>query len=610
VGPKANGYRNPLGTESGCGLVLMRRKDLDAIDLEERHDLVLYDDDGETITLHNLHVAGDTTCLTPGAPDDEDAVHLVPLADDRRLMALALPHLAFGLRTTPTGNFSENTSDGGTQFTWAEVWQQIWAAAPNTYAGDDAPSLPVQPETGDPEGFDGFEATWPELAAHFLGRLGCDLALDLTAEDDGRWSVVELGGGADGPNDGADGAADDLEGRRLHDREPVTVTRGTIPKTVTVFFRKQPTRGYGNDQYWYVEVGADQSQTGGGGKIARDVEDSQEGTVRIYDDMVATYQGNTLTNTDALQARAEERAEQFFRERAEWYAQPMLKVYSGFTDQIAPGETVRAVTWMDRGGAAYPGPSAGMTTEVERDVPDDPLESWPDNPEQPWRLTEVVYVTQTALGDYWDAFVERKNAASGVTERLFECAFWAFNHENPPTEGRYVGVFQGFDGGSGLPLYAGGCCPTGGDGGGVQPPGGPIDTPPPVGGTVSVPCCPVVLSTNLVWNITGTTGTCGCLPASGALTYNASTGLWTSLNTGCGGNFDFEFGCSPGGPGGGGTVLDFFIQQLESSNCTFSAAPVYAGNDSTCDPLRLTFSGTAIADCCAGTFDMVITGTL
>lgn len=521
--PLVNRYRNPIGTASGAGAVLMLRKDLDEIDLFTTHDLVLDDGANPKVTLRKLHVAGPTTCLSPGHPDDPDAVHLVPLADHRRLWRLTVLNAAYNLRLTPTGGFAEATLNGEQLWTWQEMVDDIKDAIPAAYAPGSF-GLPVVPEV-DPEGFAFHGTTAADALAHVLARLGCDVALDLTQDS---FTVVELGG----QQAALPTYETRYEGRRLWDREPVQAGLGRGPARVQVFFRKQPTRAYGNTQFWTVTVGEE-----------GDARDGETGTVLLHDDMIATYQGGNLTNGGDLQARAEERAEEYFAEHRDHATKPHRRIYSGALDGIRPGPEIAVVTWQDRGDTPFADgtmdPLAGITTEVERQPLFDPVEEWPGNPEQPWRLTEILDVTQTDVGVYWEAKVVRWNVATEAWEELFDCLYYDINGQDPPPAGRYVCVFKGYSAADELPVYAGGCCPTGDGGGGSTGPGDPNDDPPADPGTLSIPCCPDRLMPETLFAFTfNHTGDCTCVPEEIELVYEGFAGsshTWTGSYEACGG---------------------------------------------------------------------------
>ena len=111
-------------------------------------------------------------------------------------------------------------------------------------------------------------------------------------------------------------------------------------------------------------------------------------------------------------------------------------------------------------------------------------------------------------------------------------------------------------------------------------------------GGVQTDCCVETIPEVLLCTISGTTGACGCLPATVTLTH--SGGWWTgSGSSGC--DIDLTLECVAG------------VWTLSSVGCVFS---ISGESSEVCSPLELVFSGVTLmenADCCNGTATFTIT---
>jgi hypothetical protein len=396
----ANRFENPLGTRSGVGHVLMLRQDLDVLNgaglLNQPNDLTV-SDSTNTRTLKNLHVVS-TRCITPGYPNDPAAVHLVELADSRRLLRLTPANVAYNVRQTPSGTFHPGTivtwSSGPwvqTPYTWDQLWANLWAKAPAQYAGS-APALPATPD-GTPEGFDFYGWTWTDAVAYVLHRLGLALCRDPFAD---TYTLVQPGATQAGLAAAETGA---MSVRQL-DIEPVDTWLGSMPRFVDVYFRKQGGReaAFGDTPFSVVSVYA--------GDVGYDVSQTY-GTEILFDELPATTQprfgGDQVTNAADLQARAAARATEFLRTRQAFQGREYRKAYSGFLNAFATGSQVRSVAWQDLAGGLCEG---GPLTVVDRTpYRPDPFARWPaagdgwvgtglpwhlGTPERPWQLVGLA----------------------------------------------------------------------------------------------------------------------------------------------------------------------------------------------------------------------------
>lgn len=438
----ANRYECPTGHESGVGHVLMARGDLDQIDVDTTHDLIFHDNQNRA-PIKRLHIAGGTRCLTPGAPLDKQAIHLVPLADHRRIFKLTSINRGYNLHLTPTGAYqAETATDEDTPLDWTEIWEDLWDELPAAYAGA-VPLLPATPQ-GSPDSLAYHGWTVIDAIGDFLDRLGFTLVWNPFAD---TFNVVQLGIAQAGVADWEAAAMN----YRLYDMEPVENQLGTVPGSVEILFRKMPTRAYGNPQFETYIIGDDGS--------------TLPGRQLLRDDLIANFQGGTLTNLSDLGFRAEARSAEFFTARKEWYAKAKHLIYSGIRTDFVPGAELQSVAWSSMGRR---GQEAGVLTHVKRMPPRDPIANWLGTPEQPWRLVECVCVFEDGAEEgtsgesppdgYFDAQVIRWNVDEEEWEFLFLCWVKDVNDQDPPPSGRYQdALFSGF--GSGRPIYLIGCCP-------------------------------------------------------------------------------------------------------------------------------------------------------
>lgn len=459
---QANRFDCATGHLSGTGNVLLIRSDLDKIDVNAEHDLT-FAINGESIKIPNLHIAGDTRCLTPGSIDSPDAVHLVPLGDRRRLWQFAAMNRAYNLRLTPNGEYVESTAtDSATGYSWAEVWSDLKGRLPDGVSTS-VGSLPYEPADG-PENLAYWGWTVGDAIGNFLSRLGCTLAWNPIAD---VYTVAQLGEEQAGLTKAENKLA---KTRRLRSLEPVSAVRGVVPASVQVLFTKSPgPRAYGQSPYLVIEVDN------------ADAEDGETGVMMIKDDLLAQYAATTLQNLTALQDRADERAAEFFRVRRDYVSEPHRKTYSGIVDSILPGSMIASVTWGDVG--------AGMITETRRITYRDPVQAWPSTEHQAWRLWEWVRVMaapgagsdvgETIPTGYQSGRVTVFNPTTNLWEPVCYCWWRGANDETGIEDWRYWSRFKGqLDG---RPVYVGGCC-KGTEGGVVAPDDGEGDGPTEGGG--------------------------------------------------------------------------------------------------------------------------------
>lgn len=381
---RANSYTNPLGCRHGTGWLLLTRGTLDDLDQTAGHDLTFSLSKKESnlgesfsVTHKNLHIVG-ATCLTPGLRGDRNAAYLVEIADRRRRANMvpkatrSTGETAYNVRINyPTiwymggADYYSDTLNVVTPWTWTEMVENLWNSHGSTVARlGDYPGLPFTPH-GTPENFyfDGW--LFMDALAAVLERLGCALKLDTLTD---TYSIVRLCA-SDTQHDAALVARDRL---RVWDDDPVLPVYVRHPQYLRVYFARR--RGGGYD---YMDATDPSGQATG----------VEADTYAVaYDDLTAlTNEAGAIGSSDnfaTLQARADERATDFFRRLR---AGRLRRVYAApLSDAgLMPGSMVTSVRWADTGN--------GMTTEVVRrlgPVPDGGVgsENGYHEPRGPWSL--------------------------------------------------------------------------------------------------------------------------------------------------------------------------------------------------------------------------------
>jgi len=468
---RATSFWNPLGPAAGKGWLLMRRRDIDALDLNALHDL-RFEHEPESGAkqvrmFRSLVIACEPRNLFPGfKPNDPDSLYLVEVADVRHLLdndqftfpinkqynVRAYAHLGAGDAT----EYLADSLNSGTLWTWATMIADVWTLMAARLGA--APALPVTPH-GTPEGFifQGGSA-WRTLNV-LLSRIGCAISADLSQVAGSQFSIVQVGA--------ADAATDAILSRwetsKVYDAEWVDVIRGVTPYGVRVFFHRQ-------EQYPGLEQTTPRTasnwQTGSAYSVdvaGPDAASAEPGTYHpIWDDLPAIYDSTgTLTNTTALGQRAQERADDFFRQNR---AEELHKTYPGFMP-IAPGSTLRAV--MHRDGVD------GATTEIVRHpylyfraagMTWEPL-SWMDStrlhapdlspswPAQQAQLVKILEIENgTPASNRYDCTVQLRDSAGGWLEKESVYAVDLAGAASLTAGDRYDGLLVGYEGSR--PLFA------------------------------------------------------------------------------------------------------------------------------------------------------------
>lgn len=333
----ANVYRCPLGRVPGSGMVLMRKGDLDRIDLNQGNDLTFSDGDNPPLTFKKIIVRR-YQAIGPSFADDADTPLAVWLVD-RRWVLRRLPFdKAYNVQSQTPGAFLPLSINAGTPWTWAQIWAGIWAA---TSEPGGVPALPFVAD-GTPQNFEFYASTVWDAISMFLARLACAIRYDPFLD---TFSVVRLG--VADPAAAAVMQALAAASKVNWDQFAGVPTFARLPEKVRVLFVAIPAPNDGASPYVAIDV-TDTAPLPG----------AMAGTiVNLLDDMNATVVSGSITNAAALATRAAERAADWFRKQKTFNA-PMHRVYQGWRKDAAGivGSTVLCVVVEDRGG--------GMKTEI------------------------------------------------------------------------------------------------------------------------------------------------------------------------------------------------------------------------------------------------------
>lgn len=456
---RANSVFNPLGSSPAKGWLLMLRRDLAAMNLNSLHDLV-FDLDGTRLTFKNLVVSADPLNLYPSSQaNNPDSLYLVEVADARHRVhnsyfqvpiskqynVRAYAYLGAGGAT----EYLADSLNAGSLWTWETMTQDIWGLMSQLGS---APSLPVTPH-GSPEGFVFQGCSAWEALTQVLERIGCAVKADLTT---GTYSIVQVGA--------ADAAADAiLEALTpIHDGEFLTVARARVPYGVRVYFHRQ-------EQYPGLEQTTPRTSANWQTSSVYSVDitdadaNAEPGTYApLWDDLPAIYDASgALTNESALNDRAQERADDFYRRLRGSDSSTLWRIYSGLV-AIQPGSNIKGVSWREGEG--------GVTTEVSRHPvamfraeagrwiqtqtrlqPPALRPAWPAQQTQREQVIEIANGTPSS-GRY-DATVEIRSSGAGTWLDKESVYALDLGGATSLTAGdRYKGLLVGYEGSR--PLFA------------------------------------------------------------------------------------------------------------------------------------------------------------
>ena len=379
----ANSYSCPLGASPGRAWVCVRQQDLFGLPPELPFTLV-FDDElnnfGPLVIDDLTYIKG--VCLTPGKPDDPDAVYLAEFADRRYRVHNQYFWMAFEHQYNVLGRngvvngypYYENSMDiGGSPaarlpWTWDRMVQNVWEYI-NSQVTNFFPPWPNLPTTlspnGEPHNFS-FIGTSAWLALFtILDRLSLTLSYNPVTK---TFTFIQYGD--------ADPLLSNLQQKYLpyliYDAYADESQRGKTPYGVSVYYNRNnahygseettPVRNQGpgdktpghSDQWltqpgwWRIDVDAqDIGFTRGEQKVYHPIWDD---AVVFTDAFSGIYTASAL----ALTQRAKDRATNYFKSLKQ---SPRLhQIYSGVVPFLPSGQ-IKGVCWrQDNEG--------GLVTEI------------------------------------------------------------------------------------------------------------------------------------------------------------------------------------------------------------------------------------------------------
>jgi hypothetical protein len=430
----ANGYWCPLGPEPGVAHVLMRRGDLELLDLNTA--LTLEIKSGKTLTVPSLYFIN-CVAVSQGPALNANRIYMLKLADPRYLLKKfgGTINKGYNVRSyvslrdpsdTATNLLPEDcyteSLDAGALWTWATMFEDIWDMLPNVGA---FPGLPATPD-GDPENFHFTgESTWAALNAlldlvHFA--ISYNPATNLL-------SIVDLRAAQSGLFNSLKAL-----GTPLIDLAPFAGTAAQYPATVTAHYPESTTQ-YGalNDtplgsNYLFSAETTEDSATGKAGAIA--------GTkVDLYDNRAMRTDDETSPLTSRTANTTQRKNDWLARQNtSETYAHVE---YQGIVNTIATGSQVKSVYWHSWGNgtrteiARFPGmPSAHKNLYLPEPMPHGELETlnWLDvarksKPIYPHVMQWVRLYTGTPNSEgFYEAQIVRLNAENGTPATVDDVA--------------------------------------------------------------------------------------------------------------------------------------------------------------------------------------------
>lgn len=336
-----NSFLTSLGGAPGRGALLMMLADLyegfgvDSLIVtpspDKFRDLVITDPyGGKPLTIKDLLIVGCMEAVTPGHKNDPNTLYLVEVADERWLYYDRGKPLekAYNLRSDADGSLVTDTLNGGVEWTWQQILTDIWPASLGT-----CPTLPFAPD-GTPGGFWFHEETPLQAVDYLLTRLCCALRRDPSTGD---YTIVQLGHAFDNP---AIAVLEKHDALRIWDRNPFVSRTGAYPEKIRVQFRVKPP--YDDGKPAFYEIDKDVTP------VAAEV--AEQTYLLLEDDLAALWDGSNFTNDAALEARADERLEDWTRKRhfCDWSE---ARTYSGACDLTdALGSNWIRLGWEDRDG--------------------------------------------------------------------------------------------------------------------------------------------------------------------------------------------------------------------------------------------------------------------
>lgn len=367
-----NSLLNPLGPAPARGWFCLKRGDINKINLNGTHTAYFEDGLGFSATAHNLIIASEPQCLTPGSFGDANSVFLVEVSDYRHLLAAKNIGVAinaqYNVRAPAyltaggvNGFYLDSLAAGPATFTWAGLVQDLWLNCQKLGTGY---AMPFTPD-GTPEGWKFPGVSCYDALSRVLYRLGCAISWNPSAAQN-PYTITRIGATAQATENALLTAVDK---RKIFDRECLSITLGQVAVTARVYFHK-------TFEYYGTEETTPRTNTASGRQystrnvyqvdVATGATGADSVTIHpIWDDLPAFVDvDGVVQNAGALATRAAERAADYYRMLTGTGGTKLHKIYTGLLSTSA--YPVKAVAWrqdLDGLGANEPG---GLVTELFR----------------------------------------------------------------------------------------------------------------------------------------------------------------------------------------------------------------------------------------------------
>lgn len=383
---RANSYTCPLGAEPGVAWLLMKRRDLDALDPTAFHELKWTEEGIEkgkafkrTLTIPSLLIVKSYT-INLALAGDKKAARLVEFRDRRHLFRMSSINKQYNVRipapSTTSGAdryYQESLLASNGSFvlwTWQTILDDLFDQLPDPgelQAVIGNPVLAFSPEEP-PEGF------------RFIGENAWD-AIDVVLKK--IHGAAQYDPVTDAVNEYIDTAAsqpgfletvDGLSHRLMYDYDADDPTRdytlAKFPETVRVFFnRRELYHGIEKDT---VQIGNWEMEPVVSKDFATGITGVHSGSVlRVWDDLLAEFDsGGVNFNSGALQVRANAVGGNI---KNTFTFDRMRRMFSGLVFESPPiegmeelgpgpfvtGSQVSEITWRDYGD------ETGLVTEIK-----------------------------------------------------------------------------------------------------------------------------------------------------------------------------------------------------------------------------------------------------
>ncbi|OGT57657.1 MAG: hypothetical protein A3E01_02665 [Gammaproteobacteria bacterium RIFCSPHIGHO2_12_FULL_63_22] len=392
---KANSFTLPLGPSAGRGYVLLRRSQLDQINLDIAQPLEMATSTKSLFFAETYFIGA--LRIVHGKEADPNSVYLVEFADRRHILErFTATNKQYNLLrpdalAASATKYYKATLNSGSSWTWQGIIDDLWTDL-GGLAGDTAPSLPSTP-ANEPNDFSfvGVSA-WSAINA-VADAAGCAFALDPT---ENTFSLVQIGEQEDFSE--VDGKFSQIRDKLIYDCDVVDGYVGRVPKSVRVFFHRVTGKVGSEDD---EATAQDNSLTEPAYTIDKTVPDVDDdvtlaGTIMpVWSDAVAVFKttdSTTPTNESTLQTRATEIAQEF-ADSAVLVGLRIWRKYTGIIDTILPGANVTAVRWEGIGNGfvteivaqetlidlsvGWPLPAIHMASQANVNPPMKPRPRWP-----------------------------------------------------------------------------------------------------------------------------------------------------------------------------------------------------------------------------------------